>query len=46
MQKLRDCNNRHDRDKLCGCVEVDEFFIGAKNQIKEAVVIKEKQLSL
>ena len=30
LQKLRRCTIRHDRDKLTGRVEVDEFFIGSK----------------
>lgn len=34
LQKLRRCTIRHERDKLSGRVEVDEFFIGGKRSGK------------
>jgi hypothetical protein len=30
LQKLRRCTVRHEREKLSGRVEVDEFFIGGQ----------------
>jgi hypothetical protein len=30
LQKLRRCTIRHEREKLSGRVEVDEFFIGGQ----------------
>jgi hypothetical protein len=34
LQKLRRCTIRHEREKLSGRVEVDEFFIGGKRSGK------------
>lgn len=34
LQKLRRCTIRHDREKLSGRVEVDEFFIGGQRSGK------------
>jgi hypothetical protein len=34
LQKLRRCTIRHDREKLSGRVEVDEFLIGGKKSGK------------
>jgi len=34
LQKLRRCTIRHEREKLTGRVEVDEFFIGGQSSGK------------
>lgn len=34
LQKLRSCTVRHDRDKLSGVVEADEFYIGGQRSGK------------
>jgi hypothetical protein len=34
LQKLRRCTIRHEREKLSGRVEVDEFFVGGQSSCK------------
>ena len=34
LQKLRRCTIRHEREKLSGRVEVDEFYIGGQHSGK------------